>query len=632
MIDTPDNSSPVSTPASPPPPRGVAWIGIDEAQRRCKLSDRRLRQLCQQQWRAAGLARLDKGQWTLREDADPRLARVQFAQAMPFDWNKYSGEQRRQITFKMSILCEYSAYLKSAFARNQGKQAATADFLLILQTRGHAIPARTLYAWQKRLSGFGPGGLVDGRWDRQKTDRDADPFFAEFKHFYLSPRNLKVTDCHRFACQSAQANGWPLRSYDACHRFIQTIPKAVRVLRRKGEEAYTNECEPYIERDYSTLESNELWVGDHHQFDVLVNAGGPKLVRPWLTAWQDMRSRKIVGWTLFAGDPNTDTILEAFRMGCLDCGVPNGVYVDNGKDYDSYALNGRTKKDRWAKRTIRIPPDAGSDSMEADAQSAAGASAGVFTALNVTVTHCWPYHGQSKPIERFFGTLEMRTCVWETYCGSSTKSKPEDLQLQIERGKAPLLKDFIAWFADWLKSYHQGPHTGDAMNGKSPDLVFAENLRGKKTVDNNLLDALLLPRTKPVKVGQNGVMYRGLRYGQYEPALIPLFGKQVILAVDNQNIASVQVWSMDNKFICLADANQRVPANASSKDLRDAIAQKKCAIKQNREYYKNRMRMADDLPDLITRSAAARRAADAAAESPPSPPPPPNIIPLQAQA
>jgi hypothetical protein len=39
---------------------------------------------------------------------------------------------------------------------------------------------------------------------------------------------------------------------------------------RHGEEAYVNHAEPFLEGDYSTLESNELWNADHHPFDVLV--------------------------------------------------------------------------------------------------------------------------------------------------------------------------------------------------------------------------------------------------------------------------------------------------------------------------------------------------------------------------
>jgi hypothetical protein len=39
---------------------------------------------------------------------------------------------------------------------------------------------------------------------------------------------------------------------------------------------------------------------DHHRCDVWVRHAG-KHVRPWLTCWEDVRSRKIVGWAVQAG-------------------------------------------------------------------------------------------------------------------------------------------------------------------------------------------------------------------------------------------------------------------------------------------------------------------------------------------
>jgi transposase InsO family protein len=40
-------------------------------------------------------------------------------------------------------------------------------------------------------------------------------------------------------------------------------------------------------------------------------------VRPWLTAFQDVRSRKIVGWLVYAHDPNSDVIFTVFRDAVL---------------------------------------------------------------------------------------------------------------------------------------------------------------------------------------------------------------------------------------------------------------------------------------------------------------------------
>jgi hypothetical protein len=75
-------------------------------------------------------------------------------------------------------------------------------------------------------------------------------------------------------------------------------------------------------------------------------------------------------------------------------------------------------------------------------------------------------------------------------------------------------------------AYNAGhEHQGDAMDGKTPDVVFAEQLATKRTCDARLLDMLCLRRIDktssgaPLRIGQNGIAYKGLRYGQYEPSL-----------------------------------------------------------------------------------------------------------------
>jgi transposase InsO family protein len=110
--------------------------------------------------------------------------------------------------------------------------------------------------------------------------------------------------------------------------------------------------------------------------------------RPWLTVWQDVRSRKVVGWELFVGDPCTDNIILAFRRAVMKHGVPESVWTDNGRDYDSWALQGRTKKERHAARGRFDSPRLH----------------GIFAQLKVQAHNVQPYHGQSKPVERFFGT------------------------------------------------------------------------------------------------------------------------------------------------------------------------------------------------------------------------------------
>jgi putative transposase len=583
----------------------ACWITIEEAARRSAWSVGHVRRLATG-WLAEGKSQLISGggkkpRYEVREDADVKFARVKFADQIGTDLRQHAESQRQTASDRKRLLDKWSEAKRGGFSLGFTEPQITAQFRQRLQIdEGRSLSRATLFNWQTRYRDEGLIGLIDARGVRLQSPPQADPFLEEVKRLYLSPRQLKLTICCEIAALAAAESGWEVRSYAKAKRFIAALPKAVVLLKRGGEEAYTNDAEPYLERDYSTLASNEQWCADHHQFDVIVSHGG-KLLRPWLSAWMDMRSRYIVAWSIYHHDPNGDAVLASFRHGVLAHGLPGGVYLDNGKDFDSFALQGRTKKERWARRRIRL----GMDEQRAT---------GIFASLEIKSKMCWAYHGQSKPIERFFGTLEQHTPVWATYCGRSTAHKPEDLELQLDRGHAPALADLVAWFGDWLNNYHNTIHTGDSMNA-TPAAVYEQCLISKRTAPAELLDELLLPRTKPVKVGQNGVTYSGLRYGQFDPALRSLLGREVVLAIDPKDVGHVRVYATDGKFVCVASANQRIAANASAQDLREAINLKRQDRKQLKAFYENRPRLAEDLPDKILRA----RMASAAALAPMAP-------------
>ena len=612
--------SPLPTPHAP----HSSWLSVEEAARRSGMNAGQIRRLCAEKWIAAGKARWVQGdgrrsRYEVHEEADPRFARVKFAEAIGLDLNHVTDAKRREAMRRKEILDGWERAKAGRFDLGLSEKQVTAQYVVTLGAKGVVLSRATLYLWYRAWRRQGPAGLIDGRGLSPDSPHPTPTnlFFAEVKRLYLLPRQLSLSTCYEVASMKATQEGWPTLSVERCRQLLKLVPQGVKVKYRNGggkDSAYTAQCEPYIERDYTTIASNDLWCGDHYRFDVVVNDGG-KLIRPWLTSWQDMRSRKIVGWHVFAHDPNTDTILLSFRRAVLEHGVPAGVYIDNGKDYDSYSLNGETKVERQTRRRLKIEIDPG--------------RAGIFPGLGITVQHCWPYHGQSKPIERFHGTLAGDLPVWETYFGRDPQHRPEDYAKNLDAGKAPTLADFSAWFDAWLDGYNNSASKAIDLGGKSPNVVFAECLGVKRTTTAEALDACCLKRTPPVRVGKNGVTYQGLRYGQYEPALIALLGKEVCLGVDDGELASVQIWSTAGKFICIAPANRRLPVNASAQELREAIEEKRQAKKAVNAYYEKRPRLSEDLPDLIVRARAARNAVGSGEVGSGETPPPPSIQPIR---
>jgi hypothetical protein len=241
---------------------------------------------------------------------------------------------------------------------------------------------------------------------------------------------------------------------------------------------------------------------------------------------------------------------------------PSRVYTDNGKDFDSWALTGETKAMRWKRR--RHPRRA---RPEATRRASMPPS-------SVEHIHAWPYHGQSKPIERFFGTVEGSFGKsFSTYTGRNPQEKPEQLPAMLAKGQAPTLSEFVEKFATWVEvSYHQQIHTGDAMDCRPCD-AWETNLRTKRTAETETLELLLQRRVGPLKVGQNGIVNKGIWYGQYD--LAHWFGRDVYITIDPATAGRVNVYTDDGRFLCIARANLRVAANATPDMLSTVIAEQR---------------------------------------------------------
>jgi putative transposase len=626
---------PTSSPA-PAPAAQVTWLDLDAAARLSGKSEGHLRRLCGDRWHGEGKARLlqepgIKPRWQIRSDADASFTPGASPTTVgpSIDLRNYPDAAVKVAMQRKAILNRWQQAITGGIALGIDRDHATAGFLALLareaqKTGGETISRATLYNWQAAFKSEGLIGLMDGRARRTieaKQVTGEDPFLEEVKSLWLTQQEPGVAVCHKMAMIRASKMGWRVHSYRSAHRYIENFANAhpeIVIQMRGGSEEFNNQFARHIERDYSPLQSNEIWNADHHQFDVLVVTGyktdsstgehKPVFGRPWLTAWQDLRSRKIVGHVVRAADPNTSAILEALRLGCMSHGVPFKSYTDNGKDFDSYAFTGETKAQRRKRRRVHVEHDQ-------------GRLTGIYAALNIEHIHAWPYHGQSKPIERFFRTVEERFGkTFDTYCGNNPQNKPEQLPSMLARDKAPTLEEFSEKFATWLEvDYHQRVHTGDAMDC-TPSHAWEANLRTKRTAQPEILELLLQRRYGPLSVGQCGITHKSIWYGQYE--LANWFGQQVFITFEGKGVSKVNVWSEDGRFLCVAKANLRVSANATSEILDGVIAEQRRENKVYREAARLRPRLHMDRTDRLNEAAALAAQAQAA---PPIDMPPASI-------
>jgi putative transposase len=109
-----------------------------------------------------------------------------------------------------------------------------------------------------------------------------------------------------------------------------------------------------------------------------------------LILFYDMRSNMPLGWEIMPTE-NTAAISSALRRAVLRLGkYPRVVYLDNGRAFKARFFKGCQDFDE------------------------AGYS-GLYERMGCQTIYAWPYHGQSKTVERFFGSFVELERLCPTY-------------------------------------------------------------------------------------------------------------------------------------------------------------------------------------------------------------------------
>lgn len=430
-----------------------------------------------------------------------------------------NGKQRDLACYRFKIIKEYKDFKKEYPLRDK-KEA-----FLERYNEEHTdkpITYRQLNHWEKRFDEKGWDGLIDRRGGALKGKSTIpDDVWNVFKKLWLQESQPSVQSCYDLTKEHFADRKIP--AIDAFKRKIKLIPYIVKVRYREGKKACNDKCMPYIPQDYSHTYSNQLWIADHHIFDVLVVDENGRVFRPWLSAWQDYHSKMFVGYVLNKIEPNSDIVLDSFARACHSHGIPDGVKLDNGKDYKTYDL---FNKD--------FPMS-------------------VCNMMNIDVTYALPYNAKAKPIERTFRTLEERYCKHlPSYIGNDPKKRPEKMKkvnTQLKDVAMPY-NEFRKFVDDMLKTYNSTVHS--ALKGKSPIEAYKEDFISPMRIvaDKDVLNMFLMRTSKPIKVGRNGVRVPAIGYYYDDTRLIPYQGQEVYVRYNSEDVRKVYIFTTDNDFIC----------------------------------------------------------------------------------
>ncbi|MCQ4363169.1 Mu transposase C-terminal domain-containing protein [Mycobacterium gordonae] len=453
-----------------------------------------------------------------------------------------SDKQRGQVAHWKKVLDNWRGYIAEYPKR---KTEMTAEFLSEYN-RWHPdqqLTERTLrHKWQL-FRNYGEIALADGRADRADKGQHSIPDIAwgVFMQWWLDEAQPTVLHCYNLLVSWAKLDMpqlLPLPSVDAFYRETKKIPKAVTELFRYGRKAFEDEASPYLQRLYHLMDSNDMWVSDFHTLDLFVRDDVTgKVFRPHVVVWQDIRSRKMLS-SHFSETSNSDAVIAAFRKAVSKWGIPNAIYLDNGREYLVSDFGGRGKRKTAAKP---------------------GYGATILERLQVEMINAKPGNARAKIAERSFRVLkEQFSRLFITFTGGRPEWKPERLEGEMNHGKnIPLLSVVKEQFETWLEGwYNKRASEAEGLNGKHPDACYEENLLVKKTATQEQLDLMLLRSAKTQLVDRNGVF---LKFGDakvwyYDPQLIfEYLRRPVFVRYNPDDLSTVRVDDESGKFILVAE-------------------------------------------------------------------------------
>lgn len=319
---------------------------------------------------------------------------------------------------------------------------------------------------------------------------------------------------------------------------------------REGGKALNDKVLPYLERDRNRLRVGDMLVSDGHKFNFdIIDPVDGKAKRMILVLVYDFFSGMPVGWEISRTE-NTAAISMAYYRAIKALGfVPRYFYLDNGRAYR-------------AKTFTKV----NNNSVELD---------GLFQRLKpygfVGAKFAKPYHGQSKPIERFFRTVDGGfSRNMETYRGNSIENKnPWLLRNEKEHGRhheamtggfVPSVMDVHRRLVAWIEEYATMPTSRQhGLRGAKPFDAFSESMEvvrasgdfSSRCVSEDALRFLMMDQRKP-KIDRNGLrLFGGRRYWHEE--LFGMRDRDLVVRYDLMDLSRVWVFDEQGKdLLCVA--------------------------------------------------------------------------------
>lgn len=409
----------------------------------------------------------------------------------------------------------------------------------------YKVQGTPVHEWQARL--ISGSGKAEKPHKKAFIEQEAwDCFLAD----YLRPEKPDLRASYRRTEGLAKCYGWQMASLQTFQRKLaKEIPYGVILLQREGKNAVAK-LVPALRRTVKDILAMEWINGDGYQHNVFVRFPNGEIHRPKTWFWQDVRTRKILGYRTAVSE-NTDSIRHALMDVIFKYGIPRTLTLDNTRAAANKVMTGSIEN-RYRFKHDELDPK------------------GILPILGIEVHFTsilyGEGHGQAKPVERAFGRggigekVDKRPELSGFYTGKSVDNKPDN----YNGGKDGVAYDvFLQALEAGVREYNsQLKRETEMCRGElSFDQVWERDYQ-----PSNVRQArpeqlrILFLQSESVRIKKNGEFtlkaagkLLGLTNVYWAQDLIGIEAKRVVVRFDPDNLhGNVFVYSVSGEFLAEA--------------------------------------------------------------------------------
>lgn len=502
---------------------------------------------------ARGLIETSSGLITLPQEPERVAADDLERQRLWSAWKKATGEQRLHAERRTKA----AALVAELMASGIGNRKAITLAAKQLQISEGTL--RNLYYKVKDHSPdlWGPV-LLDRRVrEKRQTGRTADISEDAWQFFlgdYLRNEAPFFSKSYERLEKAADAHGWIIPAERTLRRKLEReVDPRIVVATREGENALA-QMYPSQQRTVAYLHAMEWINGDGYQHNVFVRWFNGDIIRPKTWFWQDVHSRKIIGWRADLSE-NSDSIRLSLMDTIRAYGKPKHVTIDNTRAAANKWLSGGVPN----RYRFKVKPD---DPM------------GIIPLLGMKLHWTgviggkgW---GQAKPVERAFGVgglgeyIDKHPALAGAFAGENVSSKPENYG-----SRAVDVDTFLETISEGVAMFNAkaGRETemcrGELSFDQAFERSYSQSVITRMTEEQ--IRQLMLP-AEAVRVKTTGEFTMecgGSLFGRkntyWSEQLVSHRSRKITVRFDPRNLhGEVACYDLDGRFLCMAECRAAV--------------------------------------------------------------------------